>query len=55
MSRLLLGIRCVLLGMLINSIIVRFDHPEIKGIQFPIMIAIAVIISIVATELRGHA
>jgi len=33
MSRFLLGIRCVLLGMVLNAIFVRIDHPEIKGMQ----------------------
>jgi len=55
MSRFLLGIRCVLLGMVLNAIFVRIDHPEIKGMQFAIMIAVAIVISLCASEYIGHA
>jgi hypothetical protein len=53
MSRLVLGIRCVLLGMMLNAIVVRLGShpPNPKHIHFPILIGLGVLISIIATEL----
>jgi hypothetical protein len=56
MSRLLLGIYCVLLGMVVKTIMIGLAYPEVN-VHFPSAfgIAAAIVMTIVVTEYKGRA
>lgn len=39
-------LNCILLGMMISSISVRLDHPEIGYIQYPIIIGSLTVVNL---------